>query len=96
MTAETRPPCRDILEHLTTYLDGELDATACSRIEAHCEGCAGCARVVAGLRESVGLCRQAASAPLPEGVRALAIARVQGVLEAARLARTGDHDADSG
>jgi anti-sigma factor RsiW len=81
MNARTKDTCRDILEHIAAYLDGELDATACLRIQAHCGECDACARVVSGLRETVGLCRQAASAPLPEGVRVLARARVQRILK---------------
>jgi anti-sigma factor RsiW len=82
MTEDTKDTCRGILEHVAAYLDGELDATACLQIEAHCVGCDACALVVNGLRETVGLCRQAARAPLPEGVRALALGRVQRILKA--------------
>lgn len=81
MSTEAKDTCRDILEHIAAYLDGELDVTACLRIEAHCGECDECARVVSGLRDTVGLCRQAASAPLPEGVRALARARVLRMLK---------------
>jgi anti-sigma factor RsiW len=81
VNAGTKHACRDILEHIAAYLDGELEATACLSIEAHCGECDACARVVSGLRETVGLCRQAASAPLPDGVRALARARVRRMLE---------------
>jgi anti-sigma factor RsiW len=90
MTRQTGDACRDILEHIAAYLDGELDATACAGIEAHCDACDDCARVVGGLRETVGLCRQAARAPLPDVVRALALARVRGVLHAAREPQTAD------
>lgn len=67
----TTPPttCHEILANISGYLDGELDVTACGAIEAHCRGCASCAALVNGLRETVGLCRQAASTPLPDAVR---------------------------
>lgn len=81
MSTETPDTCRDILARITAYLDGELDATACSSIEAHCRVCDGCARLVSELRETVGLCRQAASAPLPESVRARARASLQRLLK---------------
>jgi anti-sigma factor RsiW len=90
MTEDTTDTCHDILEHIAAYLDGELDATACLRIEAHCEECEGCARVVSGLRETVGLCRRAATAPLPKGVRALARARVRRILKAGGRAGAGE------
>lgn len=72
--------CRAILQHIAAYLDGELDATECRRIDAHCQQCGDCAAVVSGLRDTVGLCRQAAEAPLPEAVRAIALARVKQLL----------------
>ena len=64
--------CAAILSNISAFLDGELDATACAAIEAHCARCARCAPVVAGLRKTIGLCREAAEAPLPEAVRARA------------------------
>ena len=41
--------CRAILQHIAAYLDGELDATECRRIDAHCAGCPDCLAVVGGL-----------------------------------------------
>ena len=61
--------CKAILSNISGYLDGELDSTACDAIEQHCQGCPTCAALVNGLRETVGLCRQAASVPLPDAVR---------------------------
>lgn len=36
--------CREVLARLTEYFDGELDAVARARIEAHVAGCDQCAR----------------------------------------------------
>ena len=60
------PPntCQEVLANISGYLDGELDTTACDAIERHCLECASCAGLVNGLRETVGLCRQAATIPL--------------------------------
>jgi anti-sigma factor RsiW len=79
----TTPPttCHEILADISGYLDGELDVTACDAIEAHCRGCASCAALVEGLRETVGLCRQAASAPLPDAVRQRARDSVRRLLD---------------
>jgi anti-sigma factor RsiW len=77
MTAE----CRRVLASVSAYLDGDLDATSCESIEAHCRGCAGCARLIAGLRETVGLCRQAGSTPVPDAVRQRARASVRRLLD---------------
>ncbi len=61
--------CKRILANISGFLDGELDTTACDEIERHCQQCASCAALVNGLRETVGLCRQAGSVPLPDAVR---------------------------
>ena len=55
--------CRDILANISGYLDGELDRAACDAIERHAQGCPRCAALVDGLRETVGLCRQAGRVP---------------------------------
>jgi anti-sigma factor RsiW len=75
------PDCAAILTNISSYLDGELDATACAAIEAHCGTCPRCAPLVEGLRRTVGLCREAGSAPLPDEVRARARASVRRLLD---------------
>lgn len=62
--------CREVLERLSAYLDGELSAREAARIEAHLQGCDRCARfggafgeVVAELRRRLG-----PAEPLAEGV----------------------------
>lgn len=72
--------CRAILAEISSYLDGDLNRTVCDVIERHCAQCAECAAVVKDLRETVGLCRQAGSMPLPESVRARARASVEKLL----------------
>ncbi|MBZ5558531.1 MAG: zf-HC2 domain-containing protein [Acidobacteriia bacterium] len=72
--------CAAILAHISAYLDGELEATECDAIERHCRECDSCASVVAGLRHTVGLCREAGSAPLPDVVRAKARESVKKLL----------------
>lgn len=72
--------CRGILEHIAAYLDGELDATECQRIEAHCQDCPDCRALVGGLRDTVGLCRGVAATPLPAPVRARALDSVRRLL----------------
>jgi anti-sigma factor RsiW len=73
--------CAAILADISAFLDGELDATACAAIEAHCLRCARCAPVVEGLRRTIGLCRATAAAPLPEPVRARARDAVKRLLD---------------
>ena len=73
--------CREVLSNISSYLDGELETTACDAIDRHCVECPSCAALVQGLRETVGLCRQAATAPLPDAVRRRARESVRQLLE---------------
>jgi anti-sigma factor RsiW len=76
--------CRGLLASVLAYLDGDLDPATCDAIETHCRGCPRCSEVIAGLRETVGLCRQASLAPLPEPVRERAREGVRRLLDADR------------
>lgn len=67
--------CREVLAHLSEYLDGELDDARAARVEAHVQGCLRCERfggafagVVGALRRSLA---DAAPAPEPNLVRRL-------------------------
>ena len=81
MTESSKTDCQTILGGISAYLDGELDTTACDAIERHCRECPRCAALVTGLRDTVGLCRQAGSVPLPESVRERARASVRRLLD---------------
>ena len=72
--------CRDVLANISGYLDGELDTRSCDAIERHCGEGPSCGSLVKGLRDTVGLCRQAATAPLPDAVRRRALERVRALL----------------
>ena len=73
--------CHEILEGISSYLDGDLDQTACEAIESHCADCAACAALVNELRETVALWRQTAAVPLPESVRRQALESVRRLLD---------------
>ena len=88
MTAALSAECRRILTSVSAYLDGDLEAGVCESIETHCRDCVGCAEVIAGLRETAGLCRRAGAMPVPEAVRRRALARVHRLLD-------GPHNAES-
>lgn len=79
--SESLTECRTILANVSAYLDGELESTACEAIEQHCQTCATCAALVNGLRDTVGLCRNAGSIPLPESVRQRALDKVRELLD---------------
>jgi anti-sigma factor RsiW len=73
--------CRAILMRISAYLDSDLEATACDAIERHCQNCVRCAALVAELRETIGLCRQAAAMPFPDSVRRRARESVRRLLD---------------
>lgn len=69
MTDVPNPECAAVLGGISAYLDGELETTECEAIERHCQACASCAAVIAGLRDTIGLCRGAVVEELPDVVR---------------------------
>ena len=79
--------CRELLMHISAYLDGELDAMECAAIERHCADCPHCADVVEGLRRTIALCRETGAAPLPPMVREIARQSVRRLLAADRTSR---------
>ena len=78
-----QPDCAAILEKVSAYLDQELDAATCAEIDRHCAGCDDCTALIAGLRQTVGLCRETGSRPLPADVRARAQASIRKLLKKA-------------
>lgn len=85
MTDAAKPECAAVLGGISAYLDGELEATECDAIDAHCRSCAECAAVVQGLRATIGLCRGAVVAELPEPVKAKARASIARLLQTGQL-----------
>ena len=58
--------CREMFARLSEYLDGELDAEICSRIEAHMGDCPPCEAFLESLRRTVNLARDLPEHELPE------------------------------
>jgi anti-sigma factor RsiW len=81
MTDAVSPECAAVLGGISAYLDGELETTACDAIERHCGTCPSCAAVVQSLRDTLGLCRDASVAPIPESVRQKAQASISELLK---------------
>jgi anti-sigma factor RsiW len=64
--------CRHVVEILTDYLDGALDASTVSRIEEHLAGCDGCDAALEQFRMTISLTGSLSAddvASLPAGVR---------------------------
>lgn len=79
--------CKEVLADISSYLDGELNSTRCEAIEQHCRDCPSCGALVNDLRQTIGLCRQAGSMPLPDAVRQRARESVRLLLD-----RHGEED----
>jgi anti-sigma factor RsiW len=73
--------CRLLLERLSAYLDGHLPAPECRTIERHARTCSRCTEVMRELRATSGLCREAATRPLPADVRRRAQERVRRLMQ---------------
>ena len=53
MTAMQVFSCREIVELVTDYLEGDLDVDTATALEAHLEVCPGCTRYVEQIRETI-------------------------------------------
>jgi anti-sigma factor (TIGR02949 family) len=47
--------CQKYLKQLSEYIDGELDANLCARLEEHLKGCTNCTVVVDTLKRTIEL-----------------------------------------
>lgn len=52
---ELYPHCRDLLESLSDYIDGDLGLELCAEIERHMAGCENCRVVVDTLKKTIYL-----------------------------------------
>jgi len=72
--------CRDLLEQLSLYIDGELKAAERRKLAAHLRRCPCCEEFAESLKRTVLLCQQAGRTRLPADVRARARARIAELL----------------
>jgi predicted anti-sigma-YlaC factor YlaD len=80
--------CRPLFAYLSAYLDGELPAVDCRRLERHCRECRRCRTVIDGLRRTVALCRESGrQTRVPPAVRARARARIARLLSGTSRSR---------
>lgn len=61
--------CRELLEQLSEYIDGELDPAGCAAIESHNEDCPRCVAFIESLRRTVDLIRRTPRPALKEETR---------------------------
>lgn len=60
--------CRDLLGHLSDYVDGDLEDALCVEIETHMAECENCRVVVDTLRKTVSLYQSLPPEPIPDDV----------------------------
>ena len=76
--------CRDVIEFLAAYLDGELTQEVAGAFEVHLELCSDCVDYLAGYAETIRLGREACEGDLLPGevpeelLRAILAARPRG------------------
>ena len=57
MQPKISTPCRALIAQLSGFLDGELDAALCEKIECHLAKCHSCRVVADTLRKTIALYR---------------------------------------
>jgi len=55
MTHQHNKDCQKFLEHISSYIDGELDEEICRQIETHLKTCQSCRIVVNTLNKTIEL-----------------------------------------
>ena len=60
--------CKEILEKLSEYIDGELDSKICQDLEQHLKDCNPCLLFIDSLKKTITLYKYAAAEPLPKEV----------------------------
>ncbi len=61
--------CRGVIQELSSYLDGELDAEARADLERHLEHCTDCYLVVDQTRKTIQIFCNSQPVPLPGDIR---------------------------
>jgi anti-sigma factor RsiW len=69
MTEYQHPTCPELLDQLSDYIDGELDAAFCAEIESHLSECSDCRIMVDTLRKTITLYRTGSDRDLPADVQ---------------------------
>lgn len=67
-TEHDHAACRDLLDQISDYVDGELEAALCTELEAHLDGCPNCRVMVDTVRRTITLYHAQAATQLPSDV----------------------------
>jgi anti-sigma factor RsiW len=80
MTPVTSDRCRDLMQRLSRYVDGDLSGVERRALVAHVRRCPCCESMAQSLKHTAALCRDASRTRLPPAVQARAKARVAALL----------------
>lgn len=83
--------CRELVEQLSRFIDGDLSAADRRAVARHLRHCPCCDDFVESLRRTVALCHEAGQTSLPPAVRARARARIRTLLGQVQAAGTAPH-----
>jgi anti-sigma factor RsiW len=72
--------CKDSIELLQAYLDGELPAEEQLRLESHLGDCTPCEEFLATYRETPKLCREALQQRMPKEIASRLTAFLRGAI----------------
>jgi RNA polymerase sigma-70 factor (ECF subfamily) len=84
LPAATAPRCPDTARLVSRYLEGELDAEACAKLEVHVKGCPDCGATCETLRDALVTCRSWRGEKLPGTLRASLRQAIRKVVDEAR------------
>ncbi|MBW1800386.1 MAG: zf-HC2 domain-containing protein [Deltaproteobacteria bacterium] len=62
--------CKKYFERISEYLDGELDASICEKINQHLQECPECRNCLESLKKTVDICKKLPPETIPEDVQA--------------------------
>lgn len=63
------PKCREMVEKMQEFLDGECDETTCKAVEKHLKECHHCEDCLESIRRTVEFMRRSREETMPEEVR---------------------------
>ena len=68
MTGRTMYTCKDAIDLLLHYLDGDMPAETKAHLEEHLGGCVPCEEFLKTYKATPGLCREALRSKMPEAL----------------------------
>ena len=68
-TERPREQCPDVVPLFSRYLEGDIDAQTCERLQAHVDQCAHCRPACELLKQTLAACRTGAVAEVPDDVQ---------------------------